>query len=48
MYVGSTSGTNRDDGSKKLVTVEEVNELISSGGSGSTITIKTWTAADMI
>ena len=48
VYVGSTSGTNKDDGSKKLVTVEEVNELISSGGSDTTITIKTWTAADMV
>lgn len=25
VYVGSTSGTNRDDGSKKLITIEELN-----------------------
>lgn len=29
VYVGSTSGTNRDEGSKKLATVEEVQELAS-------------------
>lgn len=30
VYVGSTSGTNRDDGSKKLATEEYVNENITS------------------
>ena len=35
VYVGSTSGTNKDDGSKKLATEEYVNSAISSsGGSG--------------
>ena len=32
IYVGSTSGTNRDDGSKKLATEEYVNELRSEVG----------------
>ena len=27
VYVGSTSGTNRDEGSKKLITEDELNEL---------------------
>ena len=32
VYVGSTSGTNKDEGSKKLATEEYVNSAISSGG----------------
>lgn len=28
VYVGSTSGTNKDDGSKKLVTTDDINDLI--------------------
>ena len=32
VYVGSTSGTNKDDGSKKLATEEYVQSMISSGG----------------
>ena len=32
IYVGSTSGTDRDDGSKKLATEEYVNELRSEVG----------------
>lgn len=30
VYVGSTSGTNKDDGSKKLVTVDEMNAAIAA------------------
>ena len=30
IYVGSTAGKNKDDGSKKLVTVEEMNEAIAT------------------
>lgn len=30
VYVGSTSGTNKDEGSKKLVTVEEMNAAIAA------------------
>ena len=38
IYVGSTSGKNKDDGSKKLATEEYVNSAISSsGGSGSNV-----------
>ena len=38
VYVGSTSGTNKDEGSKKLATEEYVNSAISSGGgSGSNV-----------
>ena len=38
VYVGSTSGKNKDDGSKKLATEEYVNSAISSsGGSGSNV-----------
>lgn len=33
VYVGSTSGTNRDEGSKKLATEEYVNSVVISGGS---------------
>ena len=33
VYVGSTSGTNRDEGSKKLATEEYVNSAVISGGS---------------
>ena len=32
VYVGSTSGTNKDDGSKKLATEEYVNNSIAAGG----------------
>lgn len=43
VYVGSTSGTNRDDGSKKLATEEYVNQQLQKTGSsdnkGSTITL---------
>ena len=34
VYVGSTSGTNKDEGSKKLVTIEEVNAAISNALNG--------------
>lgn len=34
IYVGSTSGTNRDDGSKKLATEEKVAEMVAAGGGG--------------
>ena len=34
VYVGSNSGTNKDGGSKKLVTVDEMNAAIGTGGSG--------------
>ena len=38
VYVGSTSGTNKDEGSKKLATEDYVNSAISSsGGSGSNV-----------
>ena len=38
VYVGSTSGKNKDDGSKKLATEDYVNSAISSsGGSGSNV-----------
>ena len=34
VYISSTSGTNRDEGSKKLATEDYVNEAITSAGSG--------------
>ena len=52
LYTGSTSGTNKDDGSKKLATEEYVNSSIAAGGTdislgltsatvGQTIKVKT-------
>lgn len=35
VYVGSTSGTNKDDGSKKLATEEFVTNAVANAGSGS-------------
>ena len=35
VYVGSTSGTNKDDGSKKLATVDEVSEAVQNVDAGS-------------
>ena len=42
VYVGSTSGTNKDDGSKKLATEERVQELIASSGGGGTADAVEW------
>ena len=34
VYVGSTSGTNKDDGSVKLATMNDVNPIVTTSGSG--------------
>ena len=41
VYVGSTSGTNKDSGSKKLATEEYVNSAVSEIPSGGTVDIPT-------
>lgn len=47
IYVGSTSGTNKDEGSKKLATEEYVSTAISSiPPSGAQVQIITWEADD--
>lgn len=40
VYTGSTSGTNKDEGSKKLATEEYVNESLSEVGGGSQVYVQ--------
>lgn len=46
VYVGSTSGTNKDDGSKKLATEEFVNQSLQNFTSGTQVQILTWETND--
>ena len=39
VYTGSTSGTNRDEGSKKLATEEYVDDAVANAGGGSVFTV---------
>ena len=46
VYVGSTSGKNKDEGSKKLATEDFVNNSLANFTGGSQIQILTWEAND--
>lgn len=46
VYVSSTSGTNKDEGSKKLATEEFVNQSLQNFTSGTQVQILTWEAND--
>lgn len=46
VYVGSTLGSNKDEGSKKLATEEFVNQSLQNFTSGTQVQILTWEAND--